>query len=1119
MDNGSGLYYRPCRCRSISVQPPYDRGIELPSTGKSPHARQSSTPRRLLLILAGLLAAAAVILAIGVYYLSRNPSAVKPLVEKALSMQTGTSVHIEHLEVGTDPLRLVAAGIVVSPRTDRGGFEFQARTLTVQATLSGPFGKRTLSIDRLQLDDYHSQITLHLDLPTLPTGDQPSLTEGLLKRLVGFFLFSDLAVQRVEALNGELAIRSPTQKATISIPRIRSDPDSGVHIDAEARIELADGRHILSLPEVQVAIAPPGLTTSRHASGHLQFRGARIRIGTTTINEVHGTSEIRYDPSAKKLDLTNLILDGQITPVIRSKGPKPVAFNTSFRADASYYLSEGRLFVSRWSLGSEGLLELIGSARLQTASPYPFRLVIAEGRIDSAGMLQMLGPAFEKNNIPLSAKGPITIDAKWEGQFGQPADQWKGSLRASLDQLPMNVRSGDYRLKGRINGMLQLTGSLIDPLLSAQLNIADAILAGTPVESDPFRVSIDASGKYPDYRTQVDVHSPRVALKATNITYRLQEVKLTSENGLINLQSGDAAFPAVAISSDTLRNLSLKIDKSGQGIRLFLEGRDTRLVEAAADWRLIPADWQARSNDRISATVVFDEQQQALVTARASLSDVVAVSADESVILEGLQVAADTSLRWQPKERKWASVAKFTVDKGEALVGRYYHDFTTNPLSLSGRGSRAGESQRITLDGLRLQLADLLEVQAYGGVQTGTSTPSVIGTILIPETELLPLYRQFVLEPYKFEHPSLETLSLGGRISGELQVAFPDDSGSIRGRIKWTDGYVSMGEDSISADGIQLDFPVWHQRQPTNDPPLPGSLRIAAMRLPLIAQQPLRLSFRAGPGTLATTAPVDIALGSGKLRLGTIRLASIYSGRPELATVLSVEAASLEPLLDKAGGICSGGWLNGTLDQVVMTGNSLTSNGTLSAEVCGGRIEIQNPGVDRPLSSSPVFRLDSDIEALDLEQLTKETSFGRIQGVLNGRIRNLEIVNGQPQSFHLLLETEKTRGVPQKINVRAVENIARLGGGGNPFMGLAGTVVTLFKEFSYSRIGVRASLYNDTFRINGTIRENEKEYLVKKGGLSGVDVVNLNPDNRISFKDMVKRIKRIQQSDSGPVVK
>ena len=56
------------------------------------------------------------------------------------------------------------------------------------------------------------------------------------------------------------------------------------------------------------------------------------------------------------------------------------------------------------------------------------------------------------------------------------------------------------------------------------------------------------------------------------------------------------------------------------------------------------------------------------------------------------------------------------------------------------------------------------------------------------------------------------------------------------------------------------------------------------------------------------------------------------------------------------------------------------------------------------------------------------------------------------------------------------------------------------------------------FTVNGTIREGGTEYLVKRGSFSGVDIVNQNPDNRISFKDMVKRIKRVG-AKGGPVVK
>ena len=150
--------------------------------------------------------------------------------------------------------------------------------------------------------------------------------------------------------------------------------------------------------------------------------------------------------------------------------------------------------------------------------------------------------------------------------------------------------------------------------------------------------------------------------------------------------------------------------------------------------------------------------------------------------------------------------------------------------------------------------------------------------------------------------------------------------------------------------------------------------------------------------------------------------------------------------------------------------------------------------------------------------MTEGTSFGKIEGILNGYAKKLEVSNGQLQRFDLLLDTVKTDDVPQKISVKAVDNIARLGGGQSPFAGVAGLFVSFFKEFPYRKIGVHATLENDVFRIHGTIREDGKEYLVKRGFFSGVDVINQSRGNRVGFKDMLKRIRRITDSKGGPIV-
>jgi hypothetical protein len=144
--------------------------------------------------------------------------------------------------------------------------------------------------------------------------------------------------------------------------------------------------------------------------------------------------------------------------------------------------------------------------------------------------------------------------------------------------------------------------------------------------------------------------------------------------------------------------------------------------------------------------------------------------------------------------------------------------------------------------------------------------------------------------------------------------------------------------------------------------------------------------------------------------------------------------------------------------------------------------------------------------------LTGDTPFGRIDGTMNGYIRNLEIAGSQPQHFDMLLETEQG-SENQRISIKAVENISRIGAGESPFSGFGGVLTTFFKTLGYKKIGIRASLNNDYFTISGTIKEDGTEYIMKRGGISGVNIVNRNPDNRIRFKDMVNRIKRVVTED------
>ena len=122
---------------------------------------------------------------------------------------------------------------------------------------------------------------------------------------------------------------------------------------------------------------------------------------------------------------------------------------------------------------------------------------------------------------------------------------------------------------------------------------------------------------------------------------------------------------------------------------------------------------------------------------------------------------------------------------------------------------------------------------------------------------------------------------------------------------------------------------------------------------------------------------------------------------------------------------------------------------------------------------------------------------------------------GEPASFVLDVASVATRGVEQSISMDAIQSISILGTGADSALNRG--ITQFFKEYPYSKIGLRCVLKNDQFSVNGTIHEGGKEYLVRRGLVRGVDVVNQNPNNVISFRDMEERIKRLSRSaETGP---
>ncbi|MBW1781317.1 MAG: hypothetical protein JRL30_11330, partial [Deltaproteobacteria bacterium] len=603
--------------------------------------------------------------------------------------------------------------------------------------------------------------------------------------------------------------------------------------------------------------------------------------------------------------------------------------------------------------------------------------------------------------------------------------------------------------------------------------------------------------------------------------FQVDEIRLEVPHARVNAITRAMTLPKIRFDCSRLKGLTGSMEVADGMSRVEIQGKETGLARLARDLNLLPSGWTLTGRDTVQAQIRFGKAEGVVVTAQLAFWDMGFQNQEGTFVGEKVGLRARISGETDPSNS--AVTADITVDAetGEVLYDQFYVDLKRHSLSFYCTGTYNNRDKNVQFSNLRLGLKDVLTCHVKGRMRRKGPGWQFALSADIPERPVKPVFDIFVKEPFQAQKPILRTLHMGGTASADLNLTGTRSDWRVRGSLQWKDGRVASQDKGVSLDGIDLHLPLWVRNRDADDPlpMLKGRLSIGSVGLPLLPQQALTLPLEAGPNRLSVVSPTVVKIPGGDVRMGPVVISGLGRSTPSITTHLAMEGVEVGPLLTRVFNRPVPGTLIGTLNPVQLEGGRLTSSGEIKARVFDGEVLISDPGASGLLTGTPVFKLDARWKDLNLSKLTEGTSFGKIEGVLDGYAKGLEIAQGQPQKFDLLMETARKDGVEQRISVKAVDNIARIGGGQSPFVGLAGMFASVFKEFPYEKIGVHATLENDVFRIHGTIQEGGTEYLVKRGLFSGVNVVNQNPDNRVSFKDMIKRIKRVTTSKSGPVIK
>ena len=448
----------------------------------------------------------------------------------------------------------------------------------------------------------------------------------------------------------------------------------------------------------------------------------------------------------------------------------------------------------------------------------------------------------------------------------------------------------------------------------------------------------------------------------------------------------------------------------------------------------------------------------------------------------------------------------------EFLCNQYYKDFKDEWIGVVSQGT-------FTLTPFSFSSSGTLNLFQTGhySFSTDISENRFILSLNATDISFRQLFETFIENHIRQNHASLRDIAIKGESDLTFTASISPQLKLIEGQIAIRDGEIRSASNNLMITGLNISLPydlLW------NGSPFPeqtyktrrGSVAFDLFKKDNVRINKIEIPVVASGNRYVVPDPIEIKIFGGKISLADLRLENLLSPKMQLTTGMAIEHLKLSDIIGPSPHVPPTGTIDGDLPSIVFQSGKCRTEGKIVARIFGGRIAITNLFAGRILSPSRFFGADAVFDNIDLEAVTESVELGRMTGIIKGSLRNFKMEYGQPASFNLVITSDEQRKSKKEISVDAIKNLSIISTGSGAVSAILGSGLNqFFKAYPYSKIGIRCTLKNDIFSLRGLIREGDKEYLVKKAWLRGINIVNRNPENSISFKDMAERVGRIFQ--------
>jgi hypothetical protein len=1043
-----------------------------------------------------ILTAAAALLVLVTTFLTLLPRIVRWYIPRVIEAKSGYQAAIETIDFSVSKPAITIGGISLQAGAG-GGVMGKVALVSFSGAWGNPFRRHLISPVRLIIQGIDARLEL------LAKKDSESSNLDFLFSLLLQFQVVTIEAEQLAIVTPDGLFKMTKLNGSITPPK---DQDGRKNRSLKGSVLLtASGKTgTESAWKTQGQIALSGeITPEGNANGVITVGMESLASSQVQASAVAGHIPFSYENNMLKVQDARLG-----TPAVRIQSVYEQSHSFPLQVEplqATLTTTKPYALSAQATVSADDLLSLKISLSGKAGDGLSGSLTLAIPELKSVTS----HAAFQEKKDVLRYKG-ITLagGVLIEGQFQLimdrkvPSVAWQADCR--LDTVRTNYMSPLGAIEVTLHDLLKVRGRNAAVELSGDVGF-------TQLRIQSSRISIeDGNG-----RVQFSADANRVEIKETKVS--IDQLRFKQKPAVMLKNVSFRGSGIVDVSAQNVKNASAILSIDGMGpfsvslvsfspLDATLQAKDVSLKNVLDKIKPVSGffeGWQVDGSLDLSLRARGDVDLSGTVSLHlAKASDprdvYVAENLSTSIIFTSYLKGLTSLNRLE---------ARAGIERGEALLGSFYLDFGLTPFTLALNLSSASTGLQVSQGTMELAKAGTARFHSR-------------------ENELFPLevsldfedLNQFftacIQSSLAAAYPILNDIHVQGKAACDLSLQ-PD---SAQGRFRLDEASLTIGS-SLNVQGFALDLPWAYstgKRPLLHSIPQTGKIKIGLLETERfqIRNQEIGLHFEPNKFTFD---PVRFPLADGIVLVSDAAVENTFSGNPKISLLIGlrdIRLAKLQllpPPYELTGTLaCNGLRISGDTQR-------LDGAGEVTVDLFGGHAEASDFSMQSPLSRFRRLICNIKFEDVDLEKFTRAFSFGRITGKLNGYLNKLAISNGQADAFTLEVWSVAAKGVPRRVSFNAVNDIQTISTGSEYRSGLPFGLDRFIGDLSYERIGIKCILKNDVFNINGTIHKDHIEYFVSHAGFAGINVINMNPDNQIDFKDMMERIKRVAEKREAEV--